>query len=100
MLNRRLLVQTDDPLHKREQFAVNLRKKRRSLKINEKRQRTLIGLKQGQSNFDEILEKSMNRADVYYEMYHEFMRDPVSYTDRVKQISPGFDSIMDVVSEF
>ena len=42
----------------------------------------------------------MNRADILYEMYHEFMRDPVGYADRVKQIAPGFDTIRDVVSGF
>lgn len=47
---------------------------------------------------DEALRNNKDKRKAFYSMYHEFLEEPDKYRGLLKEITPIFESVKDIVS--
>ena len=47
---------------------------------------------------DEVLRNNKDKRKAFYSMYHEFLEEPDKYRGLLKEITPIFESVKDIVS--
>ena len=87
----------EDPLRKREQFAVSLRKKKTQSIIKNKRRRMLESRANGIAHGQSLTDCNKDKKSPEYSQYHKFA-DQAHFTSLVKEIAPEFQALPGVVS--